>query len=89
MTLSLQPTMLWESIAPQIALSKRFQFANPEAATEWLLATVPHTYGIEVISVDRLVMSSYNLLVWLDRRRCAAGEVLCIFAGPCAPVGRR
>jgi len=79
MTLSLQPTMLWESIAPQIALSKRFQFANPEAATEWLLSTVPHTYGIEVISVDGLVMSSYNLLVWLTTAEGALLAKCCAF----------
>lgn len=62
---SLQPTMLWESTDPQSALTRRFQFATPEAARDWLLATVPHTYGITVVSVDRLVMSSYNLLAWL------------------------
>jgi homoserine kinase type II len=72
--------MLWESTDPLATLPKRFQFATPEAAAHWLLTTVAHTYGIEVASVDRLVMSSYNLLAWLTT---AAGPLLakcCVFA---------
>ncbi len=61
----LQPTMLWESTDPQVALTKRFQFATTEAAQQWLSATMAHTYGITVTVVDRLVMSSYNLIAWL------------------------
>lgn len=79
MTLSLQPTMLWESTDPQRALVKRFQFATPTAASDWLRATVPHTYGIEVVSVDRLVMSSYNLLAWLTTAEGALLAKCCAF----------
>lgn len=61
----LQPTMLWESVDPAVALPKRFQFATAEAAAHWLLATVTRTYGIAVSAVERLTMSSYNLLAWL------------------------
>lgn len=57
--------MLWESTDPQSALAKRFQFATPAAASDWLRATVTHSYGLAVVSVDRLVMSAYNLLAWL------------------------
>jgi len=75
----LQPTMLWEATDPQIALAKRFQFATSEAASDWLLATVTHTYGIEVVSVDRLVMSSYNLLAWLTSAEGALLAKCCAF----------
>lgn len=62
---SLQPTMLWEATDPQVALTQRFHFATPDAARHWLAATLAHTYGITVTTVDRLVMSSYNLIAWL------------------------
>lgn len=61
-----QPTMLWESVEPLAALTKRFQFSSPADAVHWLMRTVSHTYGIAVVSVDRLVMSSSNLLAWLS-----------------------
>lgn len=69
----LQPTMLWESTDPQVALTKRFQFATTEAAQEWLAATMAQTYGITVTEVERLVMSSYNLIAWLTT---SAGPLL-------------
>jgi homoserine kinase type II len=60
-----QPTMLWESTDPLVALTKRFRFASSEDAIQWLIDTMMYTYGIEVKAVDRLVISSYNLLAWL------------------------
>lgn len=57
--------MLWEATDPQVALTQRFQFATAEAAQEWVVATIAHTYGITATSIDRLVMSSYNLIAWL------------------------
>lgn len=65
MTVMLQPTMLWEATDPLVALTKRFQFATPEAATAWLIATIAGTYGIDVLTVDRLSMSADNLIGWL------------------------
>jgi len=57
--------MLWESTDPLVALTKRFRFSSSEDAVHWLTDTVSRTYGVEVKSVDRLVISSYNLLAWL------------------------
>ena len=65
MTQSLQPTMLWESSNPHTVLAQRFHFATTDDATRWLIDRVGPTYGLTVVSVDRLVMSSYNLLAWL------------------------
>lgn len=61
----IQPTMLWEATDPQAALQGRFHFASSVEATHWLETTLADLYDIEVISVDRLAISSYNLLAWL------------------------
>lgn len=62
---ALQPTMLWESSDAQVALTQRFKFASVEAASDWLINTISDTYGVRVESVDRLIISSFNLLAWL------------------------
>ncbi|MFZ4662828.1 MAG: phosphotransferase [Caldilineaceae bacterium] len=80
MTKPLPPTMLWESTDPHVTLTQRFHFATADAAQQWLVAAVADTYGITVTSVDRLVMSSYNLIAWLTT---SAGPLLakcCAFA---------
>lgn len=79
MTKTLHPTMLWEATDPLVALSKRFHFATPEAAAAWLMATVAHTYGIEVVAVDRLIMSAYNLIAWLTTSEGALLAKCCAF----------
>lgn len=61
----LQPTMLWESTDAQAALTQRFQFASVAAASDWLIKTISDIYGVRAVSVDRLVISSFNLLAWL------------------------
>jgi len=78
--LPLQPTMLWEATDPQAALAKRFHFATSEAAAHWLNNTVEQTYGIAVASVDRLVMSAYNLLAWLTTAEGPLLAKCCAFA---------
>lgn len=65
MTQSLQPTMLWESSNPHTVLAQRFHFATTDDATRWLIDRIGHTYGLTVVAVDRIVMSSYNLIAWL------------------------
>lgn len=65
MTAAIQPTMLWESSDPNTVLAQRFHFATTEEATRWLIEKINRTYGLTVISVDRIVMSSYNLIAWL------------------------
>jgi len=57
--------MLWESSDAQVALTQRFQFASVAAASDWLIKIISDTYGVRVTSVDRLVISSFNLLAWL------------------------
>ncbi len=58
--------MLWESIDAHVALRQRFQFTSTEHATHWLMQTVAHAYALPVEAVDRLVISSSNLLAWLS-----------------------
>lgn len=72
--------MLWETTDPAVALGKRFHFATPTAAKRWLTDTVAHTYGIAVASVDRLVMSAYNLLAWLTTAEGPLLAKCCAFA---------
>ena len=64
----LTPSMLWEATDAHVALVQRFRFASAEEAARWLADTLLHTYGVQVAAVDRLVISSYNLLAWLTRR---------------------
>lgn len=72
--------MLWESTEPQVTLAQRFHFATIDAAQQWLVATVAHTYNITVTSVDRLVMSSYNLIAWLTTTDGPLLAKCCAFA---------
>jgi homoserine kinase type II len=65
--------MLWESSDAQAALTQRFQFVSAEETVRWLVDTVARTYGILVVSVDRIVISHYNLLAWLTT---AAGPLI-------------
>ena len=80
MTKPLQPTMLWESTDPQVTLTQRFHFATAAAAQQWLVAAVADTYGIIVTSVDRLAMSSYNLIAWLTTNKGPLLAKCCAFA---------
>ena len=79
MTPSLQPTMLWESSNPDTVLAQRFHFATTDKATHWLADRIGRTYGLTVVSVDRLVMSSYNLLAWLTTTQGALLAKCCAF----------
>jgi homoserine kinase type II len=60
-----QPTMLWENTDPHAALRQRFGFASAQAAAAWLTDQLNRHYAIEVLSVERLVISAANLLAWL------------------------
>lgn len=79
MTQPLQPTMLWESSEPNTVLAQRFHFATTDDAIRWLIDRVGPTYGLTVVSVDRLVMSSYNLLAWLTTTQGALLAKCCAF----------
>lgn len=79
MTQPLQPTMLWESSEPSTILAQRFHFPTPDDATHWLIDRIGLIYGLTVVSVDRLVMSSYNLLAWLTTTHGALLAKCCAF----------
>ncbi len=55
-------SMLWESAEPASVLARRFGFDSAEAAASWVTSAVRHTHGLELQSVDRLVLSAVNLL---------------------------
>lgn len=57
--------MLWESVDPADALTKRFGFADAVSAANWISDTVCDTWGINVDDCDRLVMSAHNILAWI------------------------
>jgi len=65
MTAPLVPTMLWERTDPYAALTKRFRFTDSSAAVAWLTVALDRHYGLPVLAVARLTISSYNLLAWL------------------------
>ena len=79
MSAAIQPTMLWENSNPHTVLAQRFHFATTDDATHWLIDRIGSTYGLTVVSVDRLVMSSYNLLAWLTTTQGALLAKCCAF----------
>ena len=62
----IEPTMLWEATDPAAALQRRFRFASAGEAEAWLRNTLAAEYGITVTGMDRLAISSYNFLAWLQ-----------------------
>lgn len=56
--------MLWESTDPDAELTRRFRFEDTDAAAGWLRDTLRDTHGISVDAVERMSISSANLLVW-------------------------
>ena len=59
-------SMLWETVDPYAALDRRFAFARPEDAADWLRATVATHWRIAVRRCERIVLSAGNALAWLD-----------------------
>ncbi|WP_137291819.1 phosphotransferase enzyme family protein [Nocardioides dongxiaopingii] len=57
--------LLWEDGDPHAALRARFGFADAVAAAAWVAAVVEAEWGLEVGSVDRVVISDSNALAWL------------------------
>ncbi|MFC7625950.1 phosphotransferase [Microlunatus sp. GCM10028923] len=65
------PEMLWEGSDPVAELARRFGFDGADAAGAWTTALLADTYGLSVGSVDRVVLSAQNLMIWVtadDRR---------------------
>ncbi len=70
--------MLWESVDPADALTKRFGFADAVSAVGWMGDALWDTWAIAVDDCDRLVISAGNLLAWIttdDRRLIAKWSV--------------
>lgn len=60
-----KPEMLWESADPDAELGERFGFASAHAATAWAAGVLAEAYSVRVSSVDRMVISHDNLMVWV------------------------
>jgi homoserine kinase type II len=59
-------TMLWESTDADAALAQRFRFPSAADASRWVTDTLGQAYGLDVVSVDRLVISATNLLGFIQ-----------------------
>jgi len=57
--------MLWELVDPHEALATRMKFADVGQLAAWVTEAVTGTWGVEVISCDRVVISAGNALVWI------------------------
>lgn len=58
------PEMLWECTDAVVQLRRRFGFGSAAAATAWAGELLTEDYGLTLVSLDRLVISSHNLMVW-------------------------
>ncbi|GAB3747870.1 phosphotransferase enzyme family protein [Microlunatus parietis] len=75
------PEMLWEASDPVAELSRRFGFATAEAAGRWATALLADEYGIALRSVDRLVLSAQNLMIWVTGADQRLMIKVCRFGG--------
>lgn len=62
-------SMLWESTAAGEALSERFGFATVDDAAAWCADALQASWGLDVASVGRVVISSQNAIVWASTDR--------------------
>lgn len=62
-------SMLWESTAPDDALSERFGFATVDDAAAWCSDLLRDSWGLAVEGVGRVVISSQNAIVWASTDR--------------------
>lgn len=58
------PELLWEDADPRQELATRFGFATPDEARAWAERLLADRYARRLRSVDRLVISHDNLMVW-------------------------
>ena len=59
--------MLWESTDPDEALTVRFGFADAGVAARWIAEVLEQHWGLEVTGCDRLVISSHNVVAWIEQ----------------------
>lgn len=69
-----KPEMLWESADPDAELGGRFGFGSVDAATAWTAGVLAGAYGVRMSSVDRMVISHDNLMVWVTAE--SAGRLI-------------
>lgn len=69
-----QPEMLWESSDPISELERRFGFPTADAAVEWVTRLLARDYDLQVVGLDRCVISFHNLMLWV--RSETAGRVI-------------
>ncbi|AYG05491.1 phosphotransferase enzyme family protein [Gryllotalpicola protaetiae] len=58
--------MLWEADSPHEVLESRFGFANPGAASRWVIDALNDNWGIRADACERIVMSGRNALAWVS-----------------------
>lgn len=58
--------MLWEPHDPLTALDGRFGFSDEKSAADWVAATLDEHWGVRIRACERIVISDYNALAWLD-----------------------
>jgi homoserine kinase type II len=59
------PEMLWESADAVVELRRRFGFDSADAATTWAVQLLAEEYGFTTVTLDRMVISSHNLMLWV------------------------
>ncbi|HVK36181.1 MAG TPA: phosphotransferase [Microlunatus sp.] len=69
-----RPEMLWERTDARVELQRRFGFASAAAAATWVTRVLSEDYALRVTSLERLVISAYNLMVWVTTRE--AGRLM-------------
>ncbi len=71
---AVMPEMLWESTDAVVELPRRVGFGSTDAASAWAEQLLAEDYDLEVVSLDRMVISSHNLMVWVTAG--SAGRVM-------------
>lgn len=65
MITDVRPEMLWERTNASAALRSRFGFPTADGAAAWVVGVLAEDYGVRVGSVQRIVISAHNLMVWV------------------------
>ena len=60
--------MLWERTDAGVELRNRFGFNAPADAVAWAARVLAEDYAVAVGSVDRMVISAHNLMLWVTVR---------------------
>jgi homoserine kinase type II len=60
-----RPEMLWELTDAGVELTTRFGFTGPADAATWTSRLLAEDYATGLRSVDRMVLSAHNLMVWV------------------------